>query len=67
MSSQSGKVNLNTASREQIGKIKGVGEQCAGRIVAERERRGGFKEISEVDGLELAPQTVRHLKEQGTV
>lgn len=67
MAEQSGKINLNTAPPEELGKIKGVGEECARRIVAERERRGGFKSVSEVDSMELAPQTIRHLKEEGTV
>lgn len=67
MQQESGKVNLNTASREEIGRIKGVGRDCAGRIIAERERRGGFKDIAEVESLELAPHTIRHLKERGTV
>ena len=44
----SDKVNFSTESREEIGKINGGSEQCAGRIIAERERRGGFKDIAEV-------------------
>jgi competence protein ComEA len=67
MKDQSGKVNLNTASREELGRIKGVGDECARRIIAERERRGGFKDVSEMDSMEFGPQTVRHLKEQATV
>ena len=67
MNRQSAKVNLNTASREELGRIKGVGQECAQRIIEERERRGGFKDVSEVEGMEFGPQTIRHLKEQGTV
>lgn len=67
MTAQSEKVNLNTASAEQLGKIKGVGEECARRIIAERERRGGFERVSDIESMEFAPQTVRHLKESGTV
>lgn len=67
MANQSEKINLNTASREELGKIKGVGRDCAQRIIDERERRGGFKNLSEVESMEFAPQTIRHLKEEGTL
>lgn len=44
-----GKVNLNTAKREElIEGIPGVGEKIANRIVSYRETHGGFKTTEEI-------------------
>lgn len=49
-----GKINLNTAGKEELMSIKGLGEVFAGRIIEYRERYGGFdslEELMEVDGI----------------
>lgn len=49
-----GKINLNTAGKEELMSIKGLGEVFAGRIIEYRERHGGFdslEELMEVDGI----------------
>jgi competence protein ComEA len=44
----SGKVNINSASVEQLTSLPGVGEKLAARIVEYRQKSGGFKSIQEI-------------------
>ncbi len=43
-----GKVNVNSASAEQLVTLPGVGPKLAARIVEYRQKAGGFKSIQEV-------------------
>jgi competence ComEA-like helix-hairpin-helix protein len=38
-------VNLNTASREELERLPGIGEGLAARIVEHRERHGAFRRV----------------------
>jgi len=43
-----GKVNINTASVEQLETLPGVGAKLAARIVEYRQKSGGFKSTQEL-------------------
>lgn len=43
-----GKVNINTAGREELMALKGIGESRAEDIIAYREKHGAFSEIEEI-------------------
>jgi competence protein ComEA len=43
-----GKVNINTASAEQLEELPGVGAKLAARIVEYRQKSGGFKSVQEL-------------------
>lgn len=43
-----GKVNLNTATAEQLTALPGVGPKLATRIVEHRQQQGAFKSIQEL-------------------
>jgi len=42
------KVNINTASVQQLATLPGVGEKVAARIVEYRQKSGGFKSAAEL-------------------
>ncbi len=43
-----GKVNLNTATKEQLMELNGIGEARAGDIIRYREEHGGFQRIEDI-------------------
>ena len=49
-----GKVNINTATAQQLAELPGVGDKLAARIVEYRQKSGGFKtpqELMNVQGV----------------
>ena len=42
------KVNINTASRSELMKLKGVGREVAEKIIAYREKNGPFQKPEEI-------------------
>ena len=54
LAEQSGKIPLNTATKEQLMTIKGIGETYAQRILDYRERIGEFtslEQLMDIDGI----------------
>jgi len=43
-----GKIELNQATRHELESISGIGPALAGRIVLERNRRGGFRSMDDL-------------------
>lgn len=49
---ESGKVNLNTATKEQLMTLAGIGESKADSIIRYREEQGKFQSIEEIKQIE---------------
>lgn len=62
------KINLNSASREELAQVPGSREDCADAIIRLREERGGLKSVDEIDDLKsFGERAVQRFKENGTV
>lgn len=62
------KLNINTATKEELMSVDGIGETIASRILMKREELGSFKiieQITEVDG--IGQKTVEKIKKYFTV
>ena len=44
----SGKVNINTATKEELQTLSGIGESTASKIITYREENGKFKKIEDI-------------------
>lgn len=44
----SGPINLNTATKEQLGTLNGIGEKTAGKIIDYRTKNGSFETIEDL-------------------
>ena len=45
-----GKININTATKEQLMQLSGIGATRADAIIAYREKQGGFKTCKDCAG-----------------
>jgi competence protein ComEA len=64
----SGLVNLNTASQAELEKLSGIGPSLAQAIIAERERRGGFRSVNELrDVRGIGEKRFADLKDKVTI
>lgn len=62
------KVNLNTASAEELDRIPNIGDECVERLIEEREKRGGFNSLDEIDQMPgFGDEAIKNLKQHATV
>lgn len=63
MAAGAGTIHLNSATREQLESLPGIGPVLAGRIIEQRDQRGGFSSLAdliEVPG--VGPATLARLR-----
>ncbi|PRX20608.1 competence protein ComEA [Orenia metallireducens] len=59
------KVNINTASKERLEQLKGVGPSTAEKIIEYRKQQGGFSSVEELTNVPgIGPKTLEKLKSQ---
>lgn len=62
--SSSGKINLNTADKNKLQELTGIGEKKAEQIIAYRESTGQFKEIEDLKNVSgFGDKTFENLKD----
>ena len=63
-----GKININSATAEQLDTLPGIGPAYASRIIDYRNSHGGFKSIEEIQEVTgIGPKTLEKLKDQITI
>ena len=61
-------VDLNTASKQELESLKGVGPAKADAIIEYRKKSGGFKSVNDLDNVPgFGEKTVEGLKKEVTV
>ncbi len=68
MAARNGKVNLNTAGREELMTLKGIGESRAEEILEYRNAQGGFSSVEELKNISgIGDKTFEKLRDYVTV
>lgn len=68
LAQSTGKVNINTATREQLETLPRIGEAIAQRIIDYRESNGRFKDINEINNVSgIGDKIFESLKDKITV
>ena len=63
-----GKIDINSATLEQLTEIKGIGPTIAQRIIDYREEKGLFKTIDELMNVKgIGPKTLADISDMVTV
>lgn len=62
------RININTASKDELMKLSGVGESKAEAIIQYRTKSGGFKKVEDLQNVDgIGEKTVEKLKDKITV
>jgi competence ComEA-like helix-hairpin-helix protein len=60
-------ININTATAAELELLPGIGPALAARIVEDRERKGLFKSVDNLDRVKgIGPETLRKLRSAAT-
>jgi competence protein ComEA len=61
-------VNINTATKEELTTIKGIGDKRAQEIIDYRKKNGDFKSVDELERVPgIGPGTMKQIRSQITV
>jgi competence protein ComEA len=61
-------VNINTATKEELTTIKGIGDKRAQEIIDYRKKNGDFKSVDELEKVPgIGPGTMKQIRSQITV
>lgn len=64
-SSDSNIININTATKDELKKISGIGDSKAQKIIDYREKNGGFNSIEDIKNVDgIGEKTFENLKEE---
>lgn len=62
------KINLNTASKDELDRIPAIGKECAQAIIDYRAKHGRIGSIEELDKVSgFGKKALEHLRENATV
>ena len=61
-------VNINTATKEELVSLKGIGEKRAQAIIDYRKKNGDFKNVDDLEKVEgIGPGTMKQIRSQLTI
>lgn len=63
-----GKINVNSATAEQLETLPGIGPVLAKSIIEDRQRRGPFRSLADLDRVKgIGPKTLENLRPHVTI